>query len=411
MATGESVVAVERRALWWRSRPAIVGASLVAVAGVGLGVWGVTRSTDSGWHAVTLRQAAGVGGSGLTAVTVLPDGTAWAVGYVDTLPQHNENTAVQRWDGHQWTAVPTPILGEQSDDFNGVAASSATDAWAVGITSTDPAAHGAPVSSYTDSSLIEHWDGTRWTSLDVAARPRLASSSAILEGVAAISSTNAWAVGRVANTALIEHWDGERWSVSPSPDLHSDKNGGLLFQVVAASATDVWAVGENSAAGRDGCLLEHFDGATWSVATCPAPAGARSARLLSVAEISPRDLWAVGYYTTGSSDTSQTSHALIEHFDGTKWSVVPSPRVAIGSGLAARASDELVAVAGRSADDVYAVSPDSVVIHWDGNHWTLTSTRLPGTVFGMGGSAGGNIWAVGSQNGPNPVWLANVENP
>jgi hypothetical protein len=411
MGIGESVVSVDRQARRWRSRPVIVGAALVAVAGVGLGVWSATRSTNSGWHAVTLPPAAGADASGLNAVTVLPDGTAWAVGSVDLMPQHSDHAAIQRWNGHQWTAVPTPALGGQSNEFNGVAASSPSDAWAVGVTSTDPAAQGAPASSYTDSSLIEHWDGTRWTVLDVAARPRLASDSADLWGVAAISATNAWAVGRVANTALIEHWDGARWSVSPSPDLHSDKNGGLLFRVVAVSATDVWALGENSADGQDGCLIEHYDGTTWSVVTCPAPAGGRNARLLSVADISPRDLWAVGYYTTGSSDTSQTAHVLIEHFDGAKWSVVPSPRVGTGTGLKAQTTDELAAVAGRSTNDVYAASPDGVVIHWDGAHWTLTSTRLPGYVDGMSALAGGDIWAVGSQSGDHPAWLANVENP
>jgi len=411
MAMSESVVSVGRPARWWRSRPAIGAAALVALAGVGLGVWTATRSSDSGWHAVTIPQAAGAGDSGLDAVTVLPDGTAWAVGYVNIAPQNTEHTAVQRWDGHQWTAVPTPALGDQANSFDGVAASSAHDAWAVGSTSTDPAAHGAPVSGYTDSSLIEHWDGTRWTALDVAARPRLSSDSADLEGAAAISSSNAWAVGRVADTALIEHWDGARWSVSPSPDLHSEKNGGVLFRVVAVSAADVWAVGENSAGGRDGCLIEHFDGTTWSVDPCPVPAGERMARLLAIAETSPKDLWAVGYYTTGSSDTSQTAHALIEHFDGATWSVVPSPRVGTGTGLEAQTSDELESVAGRSSGDVYAASPTGVVIHWDGTRWTLTSTRLPGYVNGMAALAGGDIWAVGSQSGDHPAWLANVEKP
>ena len=411
MAIGDSLVSAEQRTRRWRSRPVIVAAALVAVAGVGLGAWAATRSTDSGWHAVTLRQAAGAGDSGLNAVTVLPDGTAWAVGYVDIGPQSTGHTAVQRWDGHQWAEVATPALGQQANEFNGVAASSASDAWAVGVTSTDPASQGAPVSSYTDSSLIEHWDGTGWTALDVAARPRLTSDSAVLNGVAAISGKDAWAVGRVAHTALIEHWDGARWSVSPSPDLHSDSNGGLLFGVAAVSASDVWAVGENSAASQDACLIEHFDGAAWSVATCPAPSGERRARLLSVTEISPRDLWAVGYYTTGPDDNSQTSHALIEHYDGTRWTTVTGPRVAVGTGIDARSSDELNSVAGRSADDVYATSLNGVVIHWDGGHWTLSSTRLPGYVDGMAARAGGSIWAVGSQSGTFPAWLVNVENP
>lgn len=417
MATNESVVTVERRARGWRSRRAIVGAALVVVAAAGLGVWGLTRSMDSGWHDFTLPQAAGADGSALSAVTELPDGTAWAAGYADLVPSHDSHTAVQRWDGHQWAAVPTPQLGKQIDSFNGVAASSDSDVWAVGDTSTDPAAQGAPVSAYTDSTLIEHWDGTRWTALDVAERPHLASDNAILNGVVAVDRANAWAVGRVANTALIEHWDGTRWSVPPSPDLHSDKPdpksadvGGQLSSVVAGSAADVWAVGENWSGGRESCLIEHFDGAAWRVVTCPLPGGTTEVGLLSVAEISPRDLWAVGFYTTGSGDT-ETAHSLIEHFDGAGWHVTAVPSLAEGSGRVARASDELAAVAGRSADDVYAVSPDGLLVHWDGARWTRSATKLPGSPFGMAGRPGGDIWVVGTQETPFPHALADVEKP
>jgi hypothetical protein len=410
MADGESVVSVGRRARWWRSRPVVGFVSLVAAAGVGLGIWSATREdAASGWHSVALPQAVGARDSSLNAVTVLPDGTAWAVGYVDVGSGH---TAVQRWDGHQWAAVPTPGLGGESSEFNGVSASSAEDAWAVGLTSTVPDPNGAPASGYTDSSLIEHWDGARWSALEAAARPRLSSASADLQGVAAISATSAWAVGRDGGTALIEHWDGARWSVSPNPDLNSDKSGGALFGVVAVSPADVWAVGENSVAAKDSCLIEHWDGASWRTVACPVPADEHKARLLAVTEVSPRDLWAVGYYTTGDDPLAQTAHSLVEHFDGVGWSRIPSPRVAVGSGPAGEAADELIAVAGRSADDVYAASPNGEVVHWDGKHWTLSSFRLAGMyVWGMAARAGGSVWVVGSQSGEHPAWLVNVENP
>src|SRR5579859_6854009 len=43
-----------------------------------------------------------------------------------------------------------------------------------------------------------------------------------INGVAAISASNAWAVGYnfigVNTVTLIEHWDGTSWSVVPSPN-------------------------------------------------------------------------------------------------------------------------------------------------------------------------------------------------
>ena len=75
----------------------------------------------------------------------------------------------------------------------GVAATSATNAWAVGIT-------GAV------QSLIVHWDGTTWKQVRVGAR-----AMSILRAVAATSARDAWAVGQACARILIVHWNGQEW--------------------------------------------------------------------------------------------------------------------------------------------------------------------------------------------------------
>src|SRR5437764_621866 len=55
----------------------------------------------------------------------------------------------------------------------------------------------------------------------------------------------------------------------------------------------------------------------WSVVSSP-NVGTSSNVLNGVAVVSANDVWAVGYYSGGT---------LIEHWDGTSWSVVPSPNV------------------------------------------------------------------------------------
>src|SRR6266567_3297398 len=67
-----------------------------------------------------------------------------------------------------------------------------------------------------------------------------------LNGVAAVSASDVWAVGEFINASnvnqtLIEHWNGHKWSVVPSPNVGTHNNE--LFGVTAVSATDVWAVG------------------------------------------------------------------------------------------------------------------------------------------------------------------------
>jgi len=66
--------------------------------------------------------------------------------------------------------------------------------------------------------------------------------------------------------------------------------------VTATSASDAWAVGRNDLTGSS--LVEHWDGTAWTVV--PTPAG--SGGLDEVAAKTPGTAWAVG-----SGDASQTN--------------------------------------------------------------------------------------------------------
>ncbi|MBV8941077.1 MAG: hypothetical protein JO240_05065, partial [Solirubrobacterales bacterium] len=70
----------------------------------------------------------------------------------------------------------------------------------------------------TAKTLIEHWNGKAWN-VQRSANPG-GSSRDDLEAVAATSATNAWAVGHdyigPTEQTLIEHWNGKTWKVQPS---------------------------------------------------------------------------------------------------------------------------------------------------------------------------------------------------
>src|SRR5207253_1509847 len=139
-------------------------------------------------------------------------------------------------------------------------------------------------------------------------------------------ASNVWAVGWQANRGiaqtLIEHWNGTQWSVVKSPSPASVDNE--LFGVAAVSATNVWAVGfiaNNTANGPvEKTLIEHWNGTQWSVMKSPSPSSVDN-NLTGVAAVSANDVWAVGFYAN-SSNIWQT---LTEHWNGTRWSVVKSP--------------------------------------------------------------------------------------
>jgi hypothetical protein len=71
----------------------------------------------------------------------------------------------------------------------------------------------------------------------------------VLLGVAATSATNAWAVGGYVTAAglntLVLAWNGRSWAHEPSPSPNPTPGHAFteLFGVAAASATRAWAVG------------------------------------------------------------------------------------------------------------------------------------------------------------------------
>src|SRR5439155_2389965 len=123
------------------------------------------------------------------------------------------------------------------------------------------------------------------------------------------------------------------------------------------SSNDVWAVGYYSDGSTFRTLTEHWDGATWSVVPNPG-----TGHLNDVAAISSNDVRAVGgYYNGGGTFTM--------HWDGTQWSVVSSPNPGGYS--------ELWGVTAISSNDVWAVgwyssgAQHSLTMHWDGSTWSV----------------------------------------
>src|SRR5262249_51230748 len=115
-----------------------------------------------------------------------------------------------------------------------------SDIWAVG----------SFTSGASRFTLAEHWDGQRWS---VVPSPNSADPINWLIGVSAAAPTDVWAAGFSSTAAqngqsftLIEHWDGASWIRARSPNAvlpGSQPSSNELFSVAAVSASDAWAVG------------------------------------------------------------------------------------------------------------------------------------------------------------------------
>jgi hypothetical protein len=300
------------------------------------------------------------------------------------------------------SADPHPIL---YDRFNSIALVSPREAWAVGdyFTGREGGRHGA---------FIEHWNGRRWRLAHAPIPP-----GASLESVSASGAADVWAVGVRRNLSqLIEHWDGERWHVMPAP-----LPGGLVHAVAARTPEDAWAVGTRKRGTGFGTLIEHWNGMKWTIVASPSPPTRhprRYAILEAVTAISPTDVWAAGNLIIGVP--AKASRTLIEHWNGRRWMIVPSPNVT-SSDLT---NDFLFSVSGSRRDDVWAVGSwgdylaggfggkgdHALALHWDGRRWSLsTSPALHERSLLSGVAAvAGRAWAVGN-GGSQPDQHALIE--
>lgn len=323
----------------------------------------------------------------LTGVSTTSSTNAWAVGcFVGTSGLCH--ALLEHYDGTTWQALGGHGPGMTSS-LQAVRATSSTNAWAVGTWARQGWSF--------HRTLIEHYDGTSWKrQVSVS----YTSGDNQLEGVAATSASNAWAVGEAlahngSYFPIIEHYDGTSWTNVP---ITSPADSSILFGVATPGPSNVWAVGKAQSSGAaTQTLVEHYDGSIWSRAPSP-NMGSDGSELRAVSAVSGSNVWAVGrYFFTNNLADHRT---LIEHYDGTGWSIIPSPIQGTAS--------ELVGVKAIAADDVWAVGdsydPGSggygpLIEHYDGTAWTVASIpTVGGSLAGVGGSSASNVFAVGVGN-------------
>lgn len=237
-------------------------------------------------------------------------GDAWAVGqYVGD--SNGLLTLILRRSGKAWLQVPSPSpAGTGSQAMNalqGVAALSPDDAWAVGVANSGL--------SGQRNTVTEHWDGNRWTVVPSPDPSRAGCVNDELLGVAA-SRAATWAVGDYCGAALTLRLEDGRWQRvrAPSPPRRVSER---LASVAVTTAANAWAVGRIG--GR--ALILHWNGTKWTTARVPAPVGATSAQLASVTAVSSSTAWAVGQ----ADYPHHVTRLLIERWDGTRWKLVPVP--------------------------------------------------------------------------------------
>ena len=266
----------------------------------------------------------------------------WAVGAELAVAGNGNSTGAlaENWNGSTWTVTPVPLPSGASivgAFLQGISCTTPSDCMAVGYT-TD--SNGGNL-----NDLIEQWNGSSWTILPGAATGQTYDQ---LLGVTCLNAANCWAVGNagpaqqnpnflpiypgaVGDQGLIEHWDGSSWTIVPST-TEPAPGGGYLSGLECLSPSDCWTSGSvTDVSGQSsGVLMERWNGATWTdiSSSIPVPAASSSAAILSsLSCVGPTACWAVGSYGGfgGGGGSGFQPQSFIEFWNGTSWSIEPSP--------------------------------------------------------------------------------------
>ena len=245
---------------------------------------------------------------------------------------------------------------------------------AVGSYSTDG-------SSNHNRALSEEWDGQGWTVLDTPGSP----PNAVLEGVACASPTSCIAVGSETSTvagaqrALAVRWDGTSLSAMSVPSPPGDTG---LSAIACPASRRCIAAGSTKRGELPAALVETWNGQEWALGAAAVPAGSVDSSLNSIACQTPSSCVAVGASSTSGDHDDPVSTTLVETWDGSAWSVDPSPTPGSGNlgSLASVACTSLtmcVAVGNYSAtNNAYGDDTQALIEAGDRGPWATVDAHL-----------------------------------
>lgn len=192
-------------------------------------------------------------------------------------------------------------------------------------------------------SVVLHYDGTSWESLDPGLNEQLWWVHGFAGGPIYVVGDHG-AVGR---------WNGTDWE-----QLDSGAPGTVFYGVWGATPDEIWIVGgptptPASGVTAEGDVVLRYDGAAFERVQVEA--------LMNKPASAQKDLFKV-WGTSADQAFIVGSSGLALHYDGATWEKVETPNP----------GEPLFTVSGRSATDAYAVGGlgAAVLIHWDGTAWS-----------------------------------------
>lgn len=256
--------------------------------------------------------------------------------------------------------------------------------------------HATPVEAAGSASTLNQSGGKGDTPQGAAtAEPTCAPSWGVVASPNAVSSgpQYGYATNQLMGVSVVS--EDDVWAVGYYNDPNTSEPNSPSKQVDKRSPHDPIQTPEGSQ-GTLRTLIEHYDGTAWTIVPSPNN-GSDDNALASVVALATDDVWAAGYYIN-EFGIAQT---LVQHWDGEEWSLVDSPNV--GPLL----DNRLTAIDASAPGDVWAVGyyysdqavAQTLTMHWDGTEWSIVASPNVGErdnfLYSLTVIGPNDAWAVG----------------
>jgi hypothetical protein len=293
-----------------------------------------------------------------------------------------------------WLIGPSPAPIPTEDDFLSVSC----------ITSTNCLAVGSYVGGGEEDgqALADSWTGSTWTALTTPTENVGLGAASCTGPTTYCMAVGSQFVNQEWDDTFTEVWNGTEVAVIPSPDPGRTNS---LDGVSCVSPTDCVAVGsqydgEVNVQGQP--LIVSWNGSVWSVVPSPNPNADEYSVLSSVSCVSADSCVAVGI----SKNSAGMVTAFTESWNGSIWSLDKNPK---GIDHA-----RLESVSCVSSTDCWAVGYyrdwHSFIGSWNGETWSIEPSPANGKdlLFGLSCASSKSCTAVGQQE-ESPNWQTLIE--
>jgi subtilisin family serine protease len=179
-----------------------------------------------------------------------------------------------------------------------------------------------------------------------------------------------------------------RWTIETTPNASGAEHS-VLYDMACepASTSACTAVGKQTASGGNSSpYAQYWNGSSWSNQSTETPVGATAAELQADHCLSKTSCVAAGSYTAGGE-----TRALVEAWNGTKWTIQETPKVEgkTETRLKGVSCKEITACIAVGYSGSEGSSSSLVAMRGNSGVWSLQAVPLPSGVGAVGGELTG----------------------